>query len=647
MIKKLLVAITILTLLIPSTVLAQGGQPPAPGNADPMVVVAQAGGNVNVKSVLPPGVVITKTGSQSAQPIAQIAFNAPAVIGNQNIQGVQVVNKSDIAINTASMNKVGVVKYDVSNKLATGADAQELVANSPGMEVLLTQGAKSYVPSNTNIANNKAVVTQKVGEMTFNAYQTTDGKTVLVPDAYTAKLIQQTGINPLGAKADYTFLNGEAAKAANGGSLNDYGFKTEQVQQAAGGDPNAVTQYLQQVYSTANANTVRIQAEIEVRTPLQSLVYGTGPLAALLQAYKQTFDHEMTNADPNATYAANLLYAAQSAAQAGDFAQKNYVEFQYQKALKDSTIGKKYADLNTVMGMSANGDYYTADIDPTFWADLYLQMQAGALAQGNDAKQISMVFVYDKCPPSMPSCPQTTIKTPQPGTDPFAPAVGGGGVGDLEPILTAAGYGVQPLGICAARDWTIGQDDPSKPPYMNSGKTGPNNPVVINQDPTKRGVDISVNVVVPPVIVGYNATYVERINERLDPSNPAKTIWDRLIEECRRYTITIPDRVANVNVALDLSAESVTWITTDLALRYPGLRVYQGHWDVFPGLCAGGTYDDFRAFGCFAKSIPLKDPGYYILTINGLTTGTVVTAPRPIAYSDRFGVSALMVALIK
>jgi len=92
---------------------------------------------------------------------------------------------------------------------------------------------------------------------------------------------------------------------------------------------------------------------------------------------------------------------------------------------------------------------------------------------------------------------------------------------------------------------------------------------------------------------------------------------------------------------------SGNWITTDLALRYPGLRVYQGHWDVFPGLCAGGTLNDFREFGCFAKSIPLKDPGYYVLAINGLTTGTVVTAPRPISYSDRFGVSALMVALIK
>jgi hypothetical protein len=164
-------------------------------------------------------------------------------------------------------------------------------------------------------------------------------------------------------------------------------------------------------------------------------------------------------------------------------------------------------------------------------------------------------------------------------------------------------------------------------------------------------VDISVNVTVPPVIVGYNGTYIERINERENPNaadrakNP--TVWDRLIEECRRYSITIPDRVASMNVVLDLSAESVHWITNDLALRYPGLRVYQGHWDVFPGLCAGGTLNDFREFGCFAKSIPLKDPGYYILTINGMTTGTVVTAPRPIYYADRIGVSALMVALIK
>jgi hypothetical protein len=349
----------------------------------------------------------------------------------------------------------------------------------------------------------------------------------------------------------------------------------------------------------------------------------------------------MAKPNPNFNAAENLLYATQAAATAGLYANDNYVL----KAGFDGanmTAAQKYAAMTTLVGMGADGSYYSAENDALTFADLYLQMKD----QGFDADQVSMVFVYNACPPGVP-CKLLPPKDPKPGTDPFAPTVNGGGADDLEPILTAAGYGVQPLGICAARDWSIGQDDPSKPPYMSSGKTGPNNPVVINQDPTKRGVDISVNVTVPPVLVGYNGTYTERVNERPDPKDSTKTIWDRLIEECRRNTITIPDRVASMFVTLDLSAESVQWITTDLALRYPGLRVYQGHWDVFPGLCAGGTFNDFREFGCFAKSIPLKDPGYYILRINGMTTGTIVTAPRPISYADRIGVSALMVALIK
>lgn len=653
MFKKFLLVITLLTLLMPSSVLAQGGQPPAPGGigTDPMVLAAQSyvgNNNVVIGNALPSSVVKTVQGSQSAQPLAPQssplfpgAPNATTVIAdNHSIPLVQVTNKTDLAINTASMIKVGVVKYDVSSQLPTAG------INEVSTSALLNQNAKTYVASNTNIADTKTVVTQKVGEMTYNAYQTADGKTVLVPDAYTAKLIQDTGINPLGAKADYTFLNGEAAKAATGGALKDYGFKPEQVQKATGGDMNANIDYLARVYANSNADAVKANAIVESQNQWQALAQGKGPLVAFVKAYNQTLSDEMARADPNYSYALNLLYATQAAAGAGISARDNYVDNEYIKAASDMSTGKQYAALNTVTGVGANGTYLSTDVDPNFWADLSLQTEKGALAQGNDLKQVSMVFVYDKCPPGVPCKPMVPTKPGTTGTNPFAPTAGGG-AGDLEPILTAAGYGVNPLGICAARDWSIGQDNPSAPPYMNSGKTGPNNPVVINQDPTKRGVDISVNVTVPPVIVGYNGTYTERINERPDPSNPSKTIWDRLIEECRRYAITIPDRVANMNVVLDLSAESVNWITNDLALRYPGLRVYQGHWDVFPGLCAGGTFNDFREFGCFAKSIPLKDPGYYILTINGMTTGTVVTAPRPISYLDRVGVSALMVALIK
>ena len=649
MFKNLFVTLAIVALSLPSAVFAQGGQPVAP-NTEPLAVIAQQGGNVNVKNIAPPSVVKVVQGSQSPQPIAQnnSSINPVAVIGNTNVTNQNVVNKTDVAINTTSMTKVGVVKYDVSSQLPKAGK------NEASVNPSLNQGAKSYVPSNYDIAVTKTVVTpQNVGEVTFDVFQTSDGKIAIVPDAHSQQILIACNCNPTGAKADYSFLNGSAAIAANGGALKDFGVTSEQVQQASGGDPSTVTQYLQRTYTNANANQVKNQAQIESQTPLQSLAVGTGPLAAAAKTYYETFFKEFNNPNLNYSTALNLLYAAQSAATAADTAQKFYVDIQYQKALDDTTTGKNYAVNNTVVGIGADGSYMTMDIEPILWSGLYAEIEKGALAQGNDPKHVGMMFIFDKCQPTISSCPiTTTIKTPTPGTtgtDPFAPTAGGGGAGDLEPILTGAGYGVNPLGICAARDWTIGQDNPSAPPYMNSGKTGPNNPVVINQDPTKRGSDISVNVIIPPVIVGYNGTYTERVNERPDPipGNPGRTTWDRLIEECRRYTITIPDRVANMNVTLDLSAESVKWITNDLALRYPGLRVYQGHWDVFPGLCAGGTLNDFREFGCFAKGIPLKDPGQYILAINGMTTGTVVTAPRPISYTDRFGVSALMVALIK
>ena len=43
-----------------------------------------------------------------------------------------------------------------------------------------------------------------------------------------------------------------------------------------------------------------------------------------------------------------------------------------------------------------------------------------------------------------------------------------------------------------------------QPPTLNAGKIGSEHPVVVGQDPTKRGVDVSASIVIHPVIVKYD-----------------------------------------------------------------------------------------------------------------------------------------------
>ena len=87
------------------------------------------------------------------------------------------------------------------------------------------------------------------------------------------------------------------------------------------------------------------------------------------------------------------------------------------------------------------------------------------------------------------------------------------------------------------------------------GKIAPPNPVVIGQDPERRGVDVQVNVLIPPVVYHYFETvpHTELVcvsnaigNGAGCPDHPSNPRWDTEINiwyECVEHTQVFPDHL--------------------------------------------------------------------------------------------------------
>lgn len=136
------------------------------------------------------------------------------------------------------------------------------------------------------------------------------------------------------------------------------------------------------------------------------------------------------------------------------------------------------------------------------------------------------------------------------------------------------------------------------------------NPVVIGQDPKRRGADILITI----------------------RSRPVTYIWyefdstrGRWLE--RRATVTDYVDLSSIRVTAELSRESRQWIREELARKYPGARVRRPFWNlralptyrvVRNRVLADGTHEVQIAI----TRIPFQDPGRYDVQVQASTRGT-------------------------
>ena len=277
-------------------------------------------------------------------------------------------------------------------------------------------------------------------------------------------------------------------------------------------------------------------------------------------------------------------------------------------------------------------------------------MWANATSNGpNENVWSAGYFVYENPPPELVDCVGRCVRRP-----PFRPNRTGPQATQIARLTPTARPTLLPTPVIINRsvdcppDPSTTQDDPAN--TIRANKTAPNNPVVVGQDPEKTGVTLSVSLTVPPVYYSYN---VKNYHSRCEGSGcgqppgfgPVTIInW----ETCDRVTEVYADRLATLAISVNLSQASIDWITGELAERYPGAQVFQPNWGLFPGMPGAGGGIGTSAFSMQWSRIPFRDPGRYVVNVDGTTTGTSVSSPRSFSWvQDTFGVNLIETALIK
>jgi len=208
-------------------------------------------------------------------------------------------------------------------------------------------------------------------------------------------------------------------------------------------------------------------------------------------------------------------------------------------------------------------------------------------------------------------------------------------------------------------------------PSLSITKTGPSNPLVVGQDPDRRGADVSFSVVVPPTVYTYyipipvyedvqicmaneDGSSVAGGNCKAGSSttNNGKTYKIRQLVrvDCEKHVEVYSEPIGAVNASANLNSDSINWINNELSSYYYGAHTIQTSFGLVPGLGSANVYCD-GGKTCYANgavtNIPFADPGTFTLSLFAATAGTPVTTGRSFRTSGDLQVSFISVRLIE
>lgn len=174
---------------------------------------------------------------------------------------------------------------------------------------------------------------------------------------------------------------------------------------------------------------------------------------------------------------------------------------------------------------------------------------------------------------------------------------------------------------------------------FSAQKVDPNYPLVVGQDPDKRGADVQFSASVAPTIY---ITY-EPVMKFRCPGGGSDCEDDEMVFDgwdCVAQQQSFPECIARASGSASLSETSRDWILGELNIRYPG--AYLHHPDF--GFSGGG--------GCqwsnTEANVQFADPGYWDLSVSGRTSGTPVSPPRSFGGgAGQFEVWLKEIAIIK
>jgi hypothetical protein len=228
-----------------------------------------------------------------------------------------------------------------------------------------------------------------------------------------------------------------------------------------------------------------------------------------------------------------------------------------------------------------------------------------------------------------------------------------------------------------------------EPAILAIQKTAPANPLVVGQDPERRGADIQISAEIPPIVL----TWYEEVGdppvcafdgsgeadgcpgpsdqyEEVLDGNGEPIAWGAYMEgnrfweasggeiDCIEHVEVVPEPVVQVVARADLSAESRYWIVNDLGSKYYEAFVHQPRFPLVPDLAGFSTGCDGSGI-CSAEAlvsrVPFADPGEFELRLWVYTQGAVLawngmpiplTPPRVLFQETRMPVYVTLVTLI-
>ncbi len=218
---------------------------------------------------------------------------------------------------------------------------------------------------------------------------------------------------------------------------------------------------------------------------------------------------------------------------------------------------------------------------------------------------------------------------------------------------------------CPAATVTIGS------PTLRIFPVAPNSPLVVGQDPEKRGADIQLEAVIPPTIHDYyvpvpvyedvqrclapegetNPVLNCKTNESLAAFDGKLTTIHALVRfDCEHHVDVYPEQITNVSATAQLTQASQEWIEQGLSAYYYGAAVLQEAFSLIPGLGAANASCDAgktcRATALVSR-VQFRDPGTFSLGLTVQTSGTPVTSGRVLNGNGQVDISFLSVRLIE
>jgi hypothetical protein len=180
---------------------------------------------------------------------------------------------------------------------------------------------------------------------------------------------------------------------------------------------------------------------------------------------------------------------------------------------------------------------------------------------------------------------------------------------------------------------------------ISAEQIAPTAALVVGQDLSETGATIEYHITVDPTYVLYQRwellgkerkACVEGVNNTADYMDECGTEncncpngWHMVFEDvygCKDKVRVYPEGIANLHPGAELSLNSRLWIEGELAAAYPGAHLLNPDWQF-----SSENACDWQGNVChitFTLTIPAVDPGWYDITLEGLTTGTLASPAR-------------------